>query len=144
CWKDRMAGFRMVPSRISMARRTLGRERPRRCPDDRCHGGHGPEGTRDAGAGNAARGLAAMRRAAVPSKTDGPDPFALTHDQRYHGVRVVASAANDADDCALLLAMLGLDPRRRSRSLQRLRVAAATMPRRATAGREPARWAHGE
>ncbi|WP_103339404.1 hypothetical protein [Amycolatopsis sp. CA-126428] len=36
--------------------------------------------------------------------------FDLTDEQRYHGARVVASAANDADDCALLLAVLGLEP----------------------------------
>jgi len=35
--------------------------------------------------------------------------FELTRDQRYHGARAVASAANDAADCALLLATLGLE-----------------------------------
>jgi hypothetical protein len=34
----------------------------------------------------------------------------LTSDQRYHAARLVASAATDAADCALLLAILGLDP----------------------------------
>jgi hypothetical protein len=36
--------------------------------------------------------------------------YELTRDQRYHAARVAASAANDADDCALLLAVLGLEP----------------------------------
>ncbi|MEV6823753.1 hypothetical protein [Amycolatopsis sp. NPDC051102] len=36
--------------------------------------------------------------------------FDLTRDQRYHGARAVASAAIDAEDCALLLAVLGLEP----------------------------------
>lgn len=39
-----------------------------------------------------------------------PDPFALSREQRRRGARVVASAADDADDCATLLAILGLDP----------------------------------
>ncbi|WIX85215.1 hypothetical protein [Amycolatopsis sp. DG1A-15b] len=48
-------------------------------------------------------------------RTAGPPPlkettFDLTPEQRYHGARAVASAANDADDCALLLAVLGLEP----------------------------------
>jgi len=34
----------------------------------------------------------------------------MSHDQRCRGARLVASAAKDAEDCALLLAMLGLDP----------------------------------
>jgi len=44
------------------------------------------------------------------SEEPGSDPVGLTRDQRFHGARVVASAANDADDCALLLAVLGLEP----------------------------------
>ncbi|WP_020638915.1 hypothetical protein [Amycolatopsis balhimycina] len=49
-----------------------------------------------------------MRRpAAPPLEQTGTE---LTRDQRYHGARVVASAAIDADDCALLLAVLGLEP----------------------------------
>lgn len=39
-----------------------------------------------------------------------PDPFALSPEQRRRGARVVASAADDAEDCATLLAILGLDP----------------------------------
>lgn len=39
-----------------------------------------------------------------------PDPFALSREQRRRGARVVASFADDADDCATLLAILGLDP----------------------------------
>ncbi|WP_208630101.1 hypothetical protein, partial [Amycolatopsis kentuckyensis] len=39
-----------------------------------------------------------------------PDPFALSREQRRRGARVVASAADDAGDCATLLAILGLDP----------------------------------
>ncbi|WIY07665.1 hypothetical protein QRX60_32760 [Amycolatopsis mongoliensis] len=38
------------------------------------------------------------------------DPFGLTGEQRHHAVRVVASASHDADDCALLLSVLGLTP----------------------------------
>jgi hypothetical protein len=59
-----------------------------------------------------------MRRAAAPPEVSGST--GLTPDQRYHGARVVASAATDARDCASLLAALGLeaadgvaDPRRR-------------------------------
>jgi len=48
-----------------------------------------------------------MRRVPKPPE---PDPFPLTGDQRCLGARVVASAAIDAADCALLLAILGLDP----------------------------------
>ncbi|ALG09947.1 hypothetical protein [Kibdelosporangium phytohabitans] len=33
----------------------------------------------------------------------------LNREQRYRGVRTVASAAHDADDCAQLLDVLGLD-----------------------------------
>jgi hypothetical protein len=51
---------------------------------------------------------APMRRAAPrPLPETG---YELTRDQRYHGARVVASAAIDAEDCALLLAALGLEP----------------------------------
>ncbi|MDX3187703.1 hypothetical protein PV458_04765 [Streptomyces sp. MN03-5084-2B] len=39
-----------------------------------------------------------------------PDPFALSPEQRRRGARVVASAAENAEDCATLLAILGLDP----------------------------------
>ncbi|WP_284741355.1 hypothetical protein [Amycolatopsis sp. RTGN1] len=39
---------------------------------------------------------------------DTTDPFALTREQRHQAVRVVASGSHDADDCALLLAVLGL------------------------------------
>ncbi|WP_410672099.1 hypothetical protein [Amycolatopsis sp. cmx-4-68] len=48
-----------------------------------------------------------MRRAPAPPPEE--TGFELTREQRYHGARVVASAANDADDCALLLATLGLE-----------------------------------
>ncbi|GLY39813.1 hypothetical protein Amsp01_058360 [Amycolatopsis sp. NBRC 101858] len=41
---------------------------------------------------------------------DTTDPFALTRQQRHQAVRVVASGSRDADDCALLLAVLGLAP----------------------------------
>lgn len=49
-----------------------------------------------------------MRRATAPPIEE--TGFELTVEQRYHGARMVASAANDADDCALLLAVLGLEP----------------------------------
>ncbi|MEV7037539.1 hypothetical protein [Amycolatopsis sp. NPDC051061] len=39
-----------------------------------------------------------------------PDPFALSREQRRRGARVVASSADDADDCATLLTILGLNP----------------------------------
>ncbi len=39
-----------------------------------------------------------------------PDPFALSREQRRRGARMVASAADDAGDCATLLAILGLNP----------------------------------
>ena len=51
-----------------------------------------------------------MRRSGGPSGVREPDPFVLTPEQRRRGARVVASAAHDADDCATLLAILGLDP----------------------------------
>jgi hypothetical protein len=38
------------------------------------------------------------------------DPFKLSPEQRFHAVRVVASMADDAVDCLLLLDALGLDP----------------------------------
>ncbi|MFC0107743.1 hypothetical protein [Kibdelosporangium aridum] len=38
------------------------------------------------------------------------DMYTLSRKQRYLGVRVVASAADDATDCLQLLAALGLDP----------------------------------
>ncbi len=38
------------------------------------------------------------------------DPYEVSHDQRCRGVRLVASVAKDVEDCALLLAILGLDP----------------------------------
>ncbi|WP_370964302.1 hypothetical protein [Amycolatopsis sp. cg9] len=38
-----------------------------------------------------------------------PDPFALSAEQRRRGARLVASSADDARDCATLLAILGLD-----------------------------------
>ncbi|MEV4049756.1 hypothetical protein AB0J55_01110 [Amycolatopsis sp. NPDC049688] len=44
------------------------------------------------------------------SEEPSSDPVALTRDQRFRGARLVASAANDAEDCALLLAVLGLEP----------------------------------
>ncbi|OXM66226.1 hypothetical protein [Amycolatopsis vastitatis] len=49
-----------------------------------------------------------MRRAAARPEETGSDPVELTRAQRYHGARLVASAAKDAEDCALLLAALGL------------------------------------
>ncbi|OOC00514.1 hypothetical protein B0293_42685 [Amycolatopsis azurea DSM 43854] len=39
-----------------------------------------------------------------------PESYDMSHDQRCRGARLVASAAKDVEDCALLLAMLGLDP----------------------------------
>ncbi|SDU66046.1 hypothetical protein SAMN04489733_7862 [Amycolatopsis keratiniphila] len=36
--------------------------------------------------------------------------YEVSQEQRYRGVRLVASAAKDVEDCALLLAVLGLDP----------------------------------
>jgi hypothetical protein len=38
------------------------------------------------------------------------NPFGLSSDQEYRAARVVASASNDATDCAMLLAALGIDP----------------------------------
>ncbi|MEV7098309.1 hypothetical protein AB0M80_36270 [Amycolatopsis sp. NPDC051045] len=49
-----------------------------------------------------------MKRATAPPIEE--TGFELTAEQRYHGARMVASAANDAEDCALLLAVLGLEP----------------------------------
>jgi hypothetical protein len=38
------------------------------------------------------------------------DPFSLSDEQRRRAARVVASKAHDAEDCGLLLAVLGLTP----------------------------------
>ncbi|MEU4669643.1 hypothetical protein AB0F91_17085 [Amycolatopsis sp. NPDC023774] len=50
-----------------------------------------------------------MKRTTVPSVADLHSTRDLPDDQRRHVVRLVASAAEDVDDCALLLAILGLD-----------------------------------
>ncbi|MEV6828214.1 hypothetical protein [Amycolatopsis sp. NPDC051102] len=50
-----------------------------------------------------------MRQPKVAPRKE-PDPFALSREQRRRGARVVASATDDAEDCAALLAILGLDP----------------------------------
>jgi hypothetical protein len=50
-----------------------------------------------------------MRQPKVAPRQE-PDPFALSREQRRRGARVVASSADDADDCATLLAILGLNP----------------------------------
>ncbi|WP_329073467.1 hypothetical protein [Amycolatopsis sp. NBC_01480] len=39
-----------------------------------------------------------------------PDPFGLTPEQRHRCARTVASRSTDAEDCALLLEVLGLKP----------------------------------
>jgi hypothetical protein len=49
-----------------------------------------------------------MKRATAPPIEE--TGFDLTAEQRYHGARMVASAATDAEDCAFLLAVLGLVP----------------------------------
>ena len=38
------------------------------------------------------------------------DPFGLSEEQRRRAARVVASKAHDAEDCGLLLDVLGLTP----------------------------------
>ncbi|WP_091615680.1 hypothetical protein [Amycolatopsis saalfeldensis] len=46
-----------------------------------------------------------------PPESDSlPDPFGLTPEQRRRCVRTVASRSTDAEDCARLLDVLGLDP----------------------------------
>ncbi|MEV6899232.1 hypothetical protein [Amycolatopsis sp. NPDC051372] len=50
-----------------------------------------------------------MKRTTVPSVADLHSAHELPDDQRRHVVRLVASSAEDVDDCALLLAILGLD-----------------------------------
>jgi hypothetical protein len=45
---------------------------------------------------------------AVHERTEIPDDSALVAEQRRRAVRAIASAATDADDCALLLEALGL------------------------------------
>jgi hypothetical protein len=50
-----------------------------------------------------------MRQSKVAPPKE-PDPFALSAEQRRRGARMVASAADDAADCAALLATLGLNP----------------------------------
>jgi len=46
----------------------------------------------------------------VFSTTSPVPPRPFGDFQRYRGVRLVASAAKDVEDCVLLLAILGLDP----------------------------------
>jgi hypothetical protein len=43
-------------------------------------------------------------------RTASQDTFSLSPEQRYCAVRLVASTADDAADCRLLLEALGLDP----------------------------------
>ncbi|MEV6877348.1 hypothetical protein [Amycolatopsis sp. NPDC051128] len=50
-----------------------------------------------------------MKQSKVAPPRD-PDPFALSPEQRRRGARMVASSADDAADCAALLATLGLNP----------------------------------
>lgn len=45
---------------------------------------------------------------AVTERTEAPDDSALIAEQRRRAVRAIASAAIDAEDCALLLDALGL------------------------------------
>jgi hypothetical protein len=74
--------------------------------DDRC----------DIGSADLARGVRLTSRSPTPMRQPKvapprqPDPFALSPEQRRRGARVVASAADDAADCAALLAILGLNP----------------------------------
>ncbi|MGW4489165.1 hypothetical protein ACWEOE_35680 [Amycolatopsis sp. NPDC004368] len=51
-----------------------------------------------------------MKRTTVPSVDDLHAANTLPAEQRRHVVRLVASEATDVEDCALLLAILGLDP----------------------------------
>jgi hypothetical protein len=51
-----------------------------------------------------------MERPSRKLPTTIPNADDLNPEQRYHGVRTVASASIDATDCALLLEALGLDP----------------------------------
>jgi hypothetical protein len=44
-----------------------------------------------------------------PKQAPLPDPFGLTAEQRHRCARTVASMSADAEDCALLLDVLGLD-----------------------------------
>ncbi len=50
-----------------------------------------------------------MRQPKAAPRKD-PDPFPLSPEQRRRGARLVASAADNAADCATLLATLGLNP----------------------------------
>ncbi|MEV4315494.1 hypothetical protein [Actinocrispum sp. NPDC049592] len=43
-------------------------------------------------------------------RTASQESFSLSPEQRYCAVRLVASVADDAADCLLLLEALGLDP----------------------------------
>jgi hypothetical protein len=45
-----------------------------------------------------------------PKPASLPDPFGLTPEQRHRCARTVASRSTDAEDCALLLDVLGLKP----------------------------------
>lgn len=55
-------------------------------------------------------GHRAMTSSRGSPATTAIEDVRLTHDQRHRAVRTVASRSNDAADCALLLAILGLDP----------------------------------
>ena len=79
--------------------------------DDHCDTGKtgSPASAPHRGAGRTFRLPTPMRQPKVAPRRE-PDPFALSREQRRRGARVVASAADDAGDCATLLAVLGLDP----------------------------------
>lgn len=49
-------------------------------------------------------------RTETPGSGPDSDESALVAEQRRRAVRAIASAASDADDCALLLEALGLRP----------------------------------
>lgn len=44
------------------------------------------------------------------AESSSGEVFGLTRQQEYRAARLVASASNDAADCALLLAALGIHP----------------------------------
>jgi hypothetical protein len=60
--------------------------------------------------GDGTFGITAVIRGSNPRTAVAQDLFILSLAERSRAVRLVASAADDAADCVLLLDVLGLDP----------------------------------
>ncbi len=54
--------------------------------------------------------MVTARAGRKPAEPVAVETAEISRAERYHGARLVASVAKDAEDCAMLLSMLGLDP----------------------------------